>query len=231
MASLLKAKWQVGDLWQHMNILDLAKSGFYSETWLKSFDEVICFSCQIKVHGWEQGETPDEEHKKWSKDCPFQNARLQTGRHDVEGNFPIGTEEPRPRADVANMFERGKATFYIDKVIISKKYFLVLTDLKFSDNVAGITESCVYEKCKDLSYCKDSFLPTWPHAGLLAPAGMASAGFFYVNNLQDDGDRVACFKCGLTLESWSKGDHPLEIHRQISPSCNRSAKISLWELF
>lgn len=221
MASLLKAKWQNGDFWQHMNILDLAKSGFYSETLLK--DEVVCFSCRIQVHGWEQGEIPDEEHKKWSKDCPFLNARLITGRHNVEGNFPIGTEEPRPRADVANTFESGKATFFIDKVIISTKYFLVLTDIQFSDNVAGITESCVYVKCRDLSYRKDSFLPTWPHKGLLSPADMADAGFFYVNNLQDDGDRVACFKCGLTLESWSEDDNPAEIHAQNSPSCNRSA--------
>jgi len=49
---------------------------------------------------------------------------------------------------------------------------------------------------------------------------MAAAGFFYINNLKTNGDRVACYKCGLVAESWIEGDDPVEFHTLKSPNCN-----------
>ncbi|XP_076024301.1 baculoviral IAP repeat-containing protein 2 [Genypterus blacodes] len=45
---------------------------------------------------------------------------------------------------------------------------------------------------------------------------LAKAGWFYTGV----GDRVQCFRCGVTVEGWQPGDCPTEKHRQLSPSCS-----------
>jgi Inhibitor of Apoptosis domain len=107
LASLLKAKWRNAALWQHMNmdmdtdILQFARSGFYSENQPnnENQDEVVCFSCKTRVHSWERDDTPDREHQKWAPECPYLRVKLQTGSFDADGNIPTNTEEPFPRDD------------------------------------------------------------------------------------------------------------------------------------
>ncbi|KFU90945.1 Inhibitor of apoptosis protein [Chaetura pelagica] len=45
---------------------------------------------------------------------------------------------------------------------------------------------------------------------------LARAGFYYTG-VQD---KVKCFSCGLTLDSWQPGDNPMEKHKQLYPSCS-----------
>ena len=85
----------------NIDILQLARSGFYSENQPnnENQDEVVCFSCRTRVHSWEMGDTPDREHERWAPECPYLIAKLQTGRLDAEGNIPTDTEEPFPLDD------------------------------------------------------------------------------------------------------------------------------------
>ena len=55
----------------------------------------------------------------------------------------------------------------------------------------------------------------WQYSNLITSYQLASAGFFYTGQ----GSRVECFSCGLTHQDWKKGDLPLHVHRQMSPSC------------
>ena len=55
----------------------------------------------------------------------------------------------------------------------------------------------------------------WQYTSIVTSYQLASAGFFYTGY----GSRVECFSCGLIHEQWKKGDLPLHVHRQQSPSC------------
>jgi Inhibitor of Apoptosis domain len=113
LASLLEAKWRNPNLWQNMNVLELATNGFYSPRLLPNEleDQVVCFSCKVVIHEWERDDTPGGQHGKWAPECSYLGGvKLDTGRRDVEGNIPIGSEEPRVSYDVAALStESGNA--------------------------------------------------------------------------------------------------------------------------
>lgn len=44
---------------------------------------------------------------------------------------------------------------------------------------------------------------------------LARAGFYFTGHA----DRVRCFSCRQTVENWSRGDTPVERHKEVSPSC------------
>ena len=44
---------------------------------------------------------------------------------------------------------------------------------------------------------------------------LAGAGFFYTG----EGNKVQCFKCGVTYSKWQQGDIPFNIHQQCNPCC------------
>lgn len=50
----------------------------------------------------------------------------------------------------------------------------------------------------------------WPHEGLLLPANMAAAGFYYVGH--NGSDDVRCFCCLKELNEWEKDDDPWKEH-------------------
>ena len=56
----------------------------------------------------------------------------------------------------------------------------------------------------------------WPITALAYPTTLSKAGFYYSGT----GDRVRCFSCGLTIDSWSKGDDPGVVHRTRRPQCD-----------
>ena len=48
--------------------LEFATSGFF---YLGESDHVQCFSCKIRLHNWEEGESAWKEHSKWQSYCSF----------------------------------------------------------------------------------------------------------------------------------------------------------------
>lgn len=59
---------------EFVNATDLAESGFY---YTGHMDQVQCFSCAIRIGLWEPGDTPMNEHRRWSPECPFLAAQAQ----------------------------------------------------------------------------------------------------------------------------------------------------------
>ncbi|KAF3823501.1 hypothetical protein GH733_006969 [Mirounga leonina] len=49
----------------------------------------------------------------------------------------------------------------------------------------------------------------------ISERSLARAGFYYTGV----NDKVRCFCCGLMLDNWRPGDHPVEKHKQLYPSC------------
>uniref|UniRef100_A0A3B3Z775 E3 ubiquitin-protein ligase XIAP n=1 Tax=Periophthalmus magnuspinnatus TaxID=409849 RepID=A0A3B3Z775_9GOBI len=47
------------------------------------------------------------------------------------------------------------------------------------------------------------------------PERLARAGLYFTGK----GDKVQCFSCGKTLDNWSRGDVPVERHKEVSPKC------------
>ena len=66
----------------------------------------------------------------------------------------------------------------------------------------------------DASLRLNSFLH-WPRGAPVRPSDLASAGFYYVG----EGTKARCFSCTVTYTEWKPRDMPLEIHRQLNPSC------------
>lgn len=52
---------------------------------------------------------------------------------------------------------------------------------------------------------------SWP-VKFINHKAMASAGFYYHNNVQ-------CAFCGIVIDKWNVGDGPMSIHLKRSPSC------------
>ena len=53
-------------------------------------------------------------------------------------------------------------------------------------------------------------LPDW---AVLSPMKAAKSGLYYTG----EGDTVACYSCGLRLNHWESGVHPMTLHRRLSP--------------
>ena len=54
-----------------------------------------------------------------------------------------------------------------------------------------------------------------PEAAALSPAMASTAGFYYTG----EEDTVACYSCGLRLNHWESGVHPMTLHRRLSLEC------------
>lgn len=59
---------------------DMAEAGFYYDG-LGSPDAVRCFSCEIALNNWEEGDEPFTEHKKWSADCEYLNENFKLPKY------------------------------------------------------------------------------------------------------------------------------------------------------
>ena len=54
-----------------------------------------------------------------------------------------------------------------------------------------------------------------PESASLSPCMASKAGFYYTG----EGDTVGCYSCGLRLNNWESGVHPMTAHRELSPDC------------
>ena len=54
-----------------------------------------------------------------------------------------------------------------------------------------------------------------PESSSLSPCMASKAGFYYTG----EGDTVGCYSCGLCLNNWESGVHPMTAHRVLSPNC------------
>ncbi|KXJ88209.1 hypothetical protein Micbo1qcDRAFT_197454 [Microdochium bolleyi] len=57
--------------WPHKQLdpVDLARAGFYFDPTPEQPDNVVCFLCERRLGGWEDGDNPFEEHLRLSPNC------------------------------------------------------------------------------------------------------------------------------------------------------------------
>ncbi|XP_059471940.1 baculoviral IAP repeat-containing protein 3-like [Neocloeon triangulifer] len=189
--------------WRFVTPVDLAKSGFY---YSGQEDNCCCIFCNLEVRGWEMGDTPDGEHKRWNKNCPFLInpggvVNIKIGEELIEQNCDsIGT----------NPFNVEPLEKYGSNIAIKlDSHFITASDL----NIHNCTSPkhpgkiLISERLKTFK--------NWPKGLSQTPEVLANSGFYYTNT----GDRVVCFHCNLGLKDWAHGDDPFREHAKWNSGC------------
>ncbi|XP_065344872.1 baculoviral IAP repeat-containing protein 7-B-like [Cloeon dipterum] len=198
--------------WSHVKPVDLARSGFY---YTGDSDNVRCAFCNLEVRGWEKGDTPDGEHKKWNPKCPL------LCEQSIAINIAIGSEQIVGQHEGIARTKIGINPFVVPEVL--KKYGGNISFVKKS-NVFLVTpqDLNIHEwspplnsNFATLNSRLESFKDYWPRGLSQKPLELARAGFFYTGS----GDRTICFHCNLGLKDWSPNDDPFTQHCVWNPSC------------
>ncbi|KAJ1333205.1 baculoviral IAP repeat-containing protein 2/3 [Microdochium nivale] len=69
--STTKGKTTKALAWPHKQLdpVDLARAGFFFDPTPEQPDNVVCFLCERRLGGWEEGDNPFEEHLRLSPNC------------------------------------------------------------------------------------------------------------------------------------------------------------------
>lgn len=182
-----------------VDVRQLAKAGFW---FTKSEDIVRCAFCDVEVGRWEEGDNPVEEHKKWSKNCPFLSHPSDVDNVAIDPSDP---PPPLPQLDfgfdecgIYNIRKSDNCPIVpsLEKLGINKRY------------------SPAHPSYITLEARLESF-GTWPSALKLRPQELAEAGFFYTGL----GDKTICFQCGGGLKDWAETDEPWREHALYFSKC------------
>lgn len=85
-----------------MNVSQLARAGFYFEPTADKPDNVVCYLCHARIGGWEDDDSPIEEHLRLSPRCGWAIVTaIEAGLGDYNMDDP---SHP-------SMMEARKATF------------------------------------------------------------------------------------------------------------------------
>ncbi|XP_034253677.1 death-associated inhibitor of apoptosis 1-like isoform X2 [Thrips palmi] len=183
-----------------VDVRQLAKAGFF---FTKSEDIVRCAFCDVEVGRWEEGDNPAEEHKKWSKNCPF------LSHPSAVDNVAISPSDPPPPLPQLEPYGFDECGIF---------------NIKKSDNcpiVPSLEKLGIHKRYSPAhpSYITlearlESF-ESWPSALKLRPQELAEAGFFYTGL----GDKTICFQCGGGLKDWAETDEPWREHALYFSKC------------
>ncbi|XP_065340287.1 baculoviral IAP repeat-containing protein 7-B-like [Cloeon dipterum] len=198
--------------WMFVEPFGLAKSGFY---YTGDGDNVRCAFCNLEVRGWEEGDTPDGEHRRWNQNCPFlQNEKSVT-------NIPIGREQTEVKHDGLPKVNIGPNPFAVPDGL--KKYGTNVRFVRQSDAFLVTSHALnihdwsapLNPEFATLSSRIDSYKHYWPKSNEKIPLEMALAGFFYTGT----SDQAICFHCDLGLKDWMPDDDPFVQHCQKGANC------------
>lgn len=220
--------------WNHGNIdyHRLVSAGFYYES---HRDEIICFSCNIRIPGSVSSTHPFLMHRSQSPNCPFLKGidlsinRLALGSsptplavslapsreiRNLEENFDsvvsCDLERP-PTREIRRPHFSGNGSLQEIEAYYKSPIKIPATDRPNSI----ISIESFFQMMKNRNRRLESFrVNEWP---LTAPHPeiMAEAGFFYclLN------DHVQCAFCRCVIGGWNRESDPFEVHREIFPQC------------
>ncbi|CAB3387127.1 Hypothetical predicted protein [Cloeon dipterum] len=200
--------------WEHVEPFGLAKSGFY---YTGEGDNVRCTFCNVEIRGWEKGDTPDGEHRRWNPNCPF----LCNDRGII--NIEIGYEN----MDVSHDSLPAKINIGVNPFVTQEKLFE-----KYGQNIKFVRKSNrfiltphdlnIFEWSKPLNpnfatlkSRINSFKDFWPKSQQKTPLEMAQAGFYYTGKA----DKTICFHCNFGLHDWVPEDDPCIQHCRWNSNC------------
>lgn len=176
----------------------LAKHGFY---FVHVEDHVKCAFCNIELGKWEENDSIERDHRRFSPNCPFINNKA--------ANIPLGSTE-------TTMPQQGEDT--------CGKFGLEVrpnscTEREKSDynklNLPNIGKTPAFPNRTRLESRVETF-KHWPISITQRPQELAEAGFYYTGK----SDHTLCFFCGGGLKNWVHDDDPWEQHALWFSKCN-----------
>lgn len=182
----------------------LAKAGFH---YLGVRDEVECFACRVKCRQWRPGQDPMEVHRTKSPSCPFLLTSKSSG---LKTKSPVGSFDQS--ADTA------ESTAYVEeRTPLGSSTTEATGSLRA---IASLENHSIVPLPSDFYAREEHRLgtfrnPNWPSWCPVPVENLARSGFVYTGNQ----DAVQCFKCGVVLRGWERGDTADGEHRRHSPSC------------
>lgn len=180
---------------KHLSPVKLARAGFYRENGLAS-DEVVCFSCGLKVKDWED-DPPIAVHRILRPDCGFLKQVIGTAPRPVQ--FISDSQFSSPSSTFELFLENSSSSN--DN---THENMLRLQDSLSSHDV--IDDLMLFENHRLLTFINplDSQSQAWAKEGFIA-------------DFADQDMMVKCVFCG-EITSFNESP-PEEFHLFISPTC------------
>lgn len=183
---------------------ELAKQGFY---YIHINDNVRCAFCNIELGNWEENDSVELDHRRYSPDCPF--------LCNKSGNIPLGLNAN----ENTNMPQEGQDTCGKYGVEVRPNSCTEREEPSISSfnklNLPNIGKPAAFPDYIRLEKRLESF-KEWPLSIAQRPQQLAEAGFFYTGK----SDQTLCFFCGGGLKNWERDDDPWEQHAIWFTKCN-----------
>ncbi|XP_076060628.1 putative inhibitor of apoptosis [Oratosquilla oratoria] len=177
----------------------LAKAGFF---YLRTADHVQCAFCKGIVGFWEEGDDPEQEHKKHFPHCALMNGT-------ATGNVPLNVEDEE-LSEVYKLIQDRH-----DFIISSTKPRLSRSKYQFDwARRDEKNKTIAHPQFNTTSERKRTFKLWQQENGALLDK-IAEAGFFWAGL----SDMVLCFHCNGGLFNWKAGDNPWKDHARFYPTC------------
>jgi hypothetical protein len=220
---------------RNVNFHKLVSAGFYYES---NGDEVICFSCNVRISGWVKSTHAFLMHRSLSPNCSFLKGTDISINRIAVGSLPDPLAMPLVCASELRNIREG-FPFITGSCNLERP---PIKDVRYNNYLpanGSLKEINTYYKSPvkipasekpNSVICIESFFQMmmnrreirlqtfkvnqWPLT-TPNPEAMADSGFFYclLN------DHVQCAFCRCVIGGWSSESNPLEVHRKIFPHC------------
>jgi E3 ubiquitin-protein ligase XIAP len=213
---------------------ELVGAGFYHT---QTSDEVICFSCGLKISGLTKDSHPYFIHRTLSPGCKFLNGHdMSIDRLPINGRISV-VSLPSVTQSQFCLVDKN-CIMSVDKFTLSKPPLKSIIGQHRNHNVevpeisGNYKAPLIIPKNEDQRYvlCIDSFFKmmkneknrietfkvnNWPHHQPTVEQ-MAKSGFFYclLN------DTVQCAYCRSCIAGWYPESSPFEVHKLFFPFCS-----------
>lgn len=207
----------------------LARAGF---SYAGKDDEVICFSCKVKIRNWEKGDDPLKEHKKWSAKCKF---LLGIDKRNVS-MYPESKncrdEEVTSATNGLSSIVAADGPSEMNSLVSESAESVKMYSkqpVKFASHTTRDAPQPVRQQAPQ--YPPYSFDPlnamkeesarlqtfrNWPRDAPVTKEELSRAGFFYTGSA----DMVKCAFCSGMIRNWEPGDTAMGEHRRYFSSCS-----------
>jgi hypothetical protein len=209
---------------------NLVSAGFYYES---NGDEVVCFSCNVRISGWSGSSHAFLVHRSLSPNCSFLRGTDISINRLAIGNYPNPVAVPLVSSSEMNSIVSAFDFVYgitLEQPILKEvKNPFGYGNLKEIDGYYTVPLKIPSSEKLNMSLCIESFfkmmrleelrlktfeIRKWPHENP-KPIKLVKSGFFYclLN------DNTQCAFCRCVIGGWKLDSNPVEVHRNLFPSC------------
>ncbi|XP_053389087.1 inhibitor of apoptosis protein-like [Mercenaria mercenaria] len=202
-------------------------------------DEVKCHVCTFTYRGWNEGDIPEEKHRRHSPECQFLigNDVITAGIGDIqiedifidrlfeETNNDFITLHERPDSGMSKENKEKVESMNNRELNVQNAGAKTMNtflhtgtrglcengDTRGDNDTAGADAMPFEEYSARLRSYKQ-----WPKRQIADPQMLANAGFYYTGR----GDIIRCYKCRFEIRNLNDGLDPWEEHARLYPYCD-----------